>query len=371
MALAQRFRFAHMHALLPLLVASVPSEHAPVDTQPTSATVPVFYNLYLSSHEDEARVQKLARDQLSWVRSQHKVFVHTIGTPLVVPNTTLIEHHAAAFEEVTLHSLWSHCVQHPDGHAVYLHSKGSYHPSPQNDLFRMFLTRGVLSKDCANLPATCNVCGSRMSPIPHPHMPGNMFLARCSYVAKLIDPLMFADAMAARVLHTSPTKGDSCRGGGRYANEHWILSHPDGAPCDLYENRAFTWDYENIPSGDFDKSLAAAPRFELQAYIHPENVCSTRSGASLEERLDEYRDLYETTPAPSWWGWYFFGLAMPDELGSVRGQRNVFIAMTLIEALAIAVVAGYIYRRRRRMWSHNQRPARMVQITEDLESDSS
>ena len=55
---------------------------------------------------------------------------------------------------------------------------------------------GALSKECAMMPEdTCNVCSSRFSPVPHPHTSGNMWLARCDYIKKLIDPLIFEAAM--------------------------------------------------------------------------------------------------------------------------------------------------------------------------------
>ena len=80
---------------------------------------------------------------------------------------------------------------------IYLRSKGSYNDTPEYKKLRSFLTKGALSKECAgsdddnDLPDKCNVCSSRMPPLPHPHTPGNMWLARCDYVSKLIDPLAY------------------------------------------------------------------------------------------------------------------------------------------------------------------------------------
>ena len=54
-----------------------------------------------------------------------------------------------------------------------------------------YFTVAALSEDCRNMPSSCNVCSMRMSPIPHPHTPGNMWAARCSYVSNLIDPNLY------------------------------------------------------------------------------------------------------------------------------------------------------------------------------------
>lgn len=50
---------------------------------------------------------------------------------------------------------------------VYIHSKGSFHDSPQNARLRSYATAGAVSEECRQMPAECNICSSRMTPIPY------------------------------------------------------------------------------------------------------------------------------------------------------------------------------------------------------------
>ena len=138
---------------------------------------------------------------MALARHISEVFVHSIGTPMPIPNTTLIAHHEIASEEVTLHSLWEHCRENRTEKVIYLHSKGSFHGHRANDLLRMFVTRGALSKECTNLPLTCNFCSSRMSPIPHPIPPGNMWLAVAGHLAQSFAYWVFVPVRS----YSSPT----------------------------------------------------------------------------------------------------------------------------------------------------------------------
>eukprot|EP00970_Alexandrium_tamarense_P018849 scaffold13555_cov109-Alexandrium_tamarense.AAC.1 len=138
-----------------------------------------------------------------------------------------------------------------------------------------------------------------MSPLPHPHTPGNMWLARCDYVAKLVRHIvgqgqaLFAFSIAfyfpicnvlapKRLIHSLPKTGsypvsflEVCRchlvlshydilnpntrvsinfvrrfGHGRYFYEHWVHSHPSVEPCDLSTDN-FVWNYNGVPSVPF------------------------------------------------------------------------------------------------------------------------
>ena len=173
-------------------------------------------------YKNQSRVEHFVKAQLALKRSEHSpVIVNSIGMPLF-SNDTTTKFYKSGSEVITLHNLWEYCKIHadPKQKVVYLHSKGSFHATPENDKLRMFISRGALSKECATLPSTCNVCSSRMSPIPHPHTSGNMWLARCDYISRLMDPILFGNAMK----NIAPT-GTDCRGVGRFAAEHWVHSH--------------------------------------------------------------------------------------------------------------------------------------------------
>ena len=273
----------------------------------TTASIAVFYNLYVGRESDLEMVSQIVREQFREIDPAYHTVVHVNSVGVPMPSITQftsakvveIGQSQKGSEYDTLRSLWQYCKHNPDNNVIYLHSKGSYNPSEANDKLRRFLTAGALSRECAELPDTCDVCSSRMSPLPHPHTSGNMWLARCSYIRNhLMEPFLFHRRMG--------TKGYSCVGAGRYAAEHWIHSHPSVRPCDLYTQPDFVWNYEGIPSLErFAQNLhlAQAPRFAHESYLIP-GVCD--GAGSLQHRLDEYARIYRTTPDRSWWGWELF-----------------------------------------------------------------
>jgi hypothetical protein len=328
-----------------------PAATAPAAAYPSAeaTNIAVFYNVFLhpnASQRETDRVQGLAIYQLYFLKPEihYPVYVHSIGKELPSPilNTTHMEHHATGGEEITLHHLWEYCKEHPHKAVVYLHSKGSYHDTFSNRFLRKFLTRGALSRDCAvavngfgvrNRHRTmgetprgkddmeCNHCSTRFNPWPHPHTPGNMWAAHCSYVAGLIDPLLFPERMEnlPHLLAYLERKGmervghPSTVGQGRFALEHWIGSR--GAllqPCDLYMPSNYTDAYFNLPNLDKDYpaldggadlsllpslfDLQPAPRFEWEVYFHDWESDLT----GLEHRWREYQALYNETPPLPW-----------------------------------------------------------------------
>uniref|UniRef100_A0A7S2A067 Uncharacterized protein n=1 Tax=Ditylum brightwellii TaxID=49249 RepID=A0A7S2A067_9STRA len=277
----------------------------PGDPEPKPVRVPVFYNVYA----DVARISlatSIIKEQITQLRPEHEVFIRSIGAAVKVENATLIRHDEEGDETGTLGLLWQHCRNHTTDKVVYIHNKGSFHPSAANDKLRRFLTRGALSEECLSMPPSCNICSSRMSPIPHPHTPGNMWLARCEYIKKLINPLEFNLRMVQ--VYNPKRKDNSCVGTGRYAAEHWIHSHPSNMPCDLSSDD-YTWNYDGVPTSDFEMKLEPAPQFEMKKYEKPTNGCGPIQGTMIKPRLKEYESLYPNETVPeSWWGWKFFNV---------------------------------------------------------------
>ncbi|KAL7537875.1 hypothetical protein ACHAXR_008136 [Thalassiosira sp. AJA248-18] len=147
-----------------------------------------------------------------------------------------------------------------------------------------------------------------MSPIPHPHTPGNMWLARCKYVKHLINPLHFEGKMHS-IYDNVHVNLWPCLGLGRYAAEHWIYSHPNAKPCDL-SSSDFVWNYDDIPAAGFEMKLESAPRFELKKFTTKPEVCPSYL---INTRLAEYKALYNVTkPAAWWWGWKFYDVPEDD-----------------------------------------------------------
>lgn len=279
--------------------------------------IKVFYNLFVARPEDTGRVLAIFNEQIQTIDPNiHDVniSINSIGHWIpYVPKQYTIEHCAEGGEDMTLHSLWGYCKANnsSESKVVYLHSKGSYHPDENNSRLRRFLTEGALSEECANSPNNCDVCSSRMSTHPHPHTSGNMWLARCSYINKLIDPYTLREGKLPNIYN----KDNGCMGFGRYFFEHWVYSHPTVRPCDLYPGKEYTWAYENIPGVNFVKELKLAPRFEFQVFIdllihnywYCRNDKSSQSMRSfLKSRKWSYRQLYNITVLPeSWYLWDF------------------------------------------------------------------
>jgi hypothetical protein len=195
-----------------------------------AGSIPVFYNLYVANASETSRVLDIVSEQRSFLRPEHKpFFIQSMGkVELKIPDTTVLGHRAKGTEMVSLHSLWNFCTHNTEiEKVVYLHSKGSSRASQANEDLRKFLTVGALSEECASVdPDTCNVCSSRFSPLPHPHTSGNMWLARCDYVRKLIDPYDFEERMHEFTSNCTAKGRESCDGRLRFSAEHWIHSHP-------------------------------------------------------------------------------------------------------------------------------------------------
>ena len=227
----------------------------------------------------------------------------------------------------TLQELWSYCSSNntlSSEVVVYLHSKGSYHDKPAQAGWRQYLQAGALSEECRLMPNSCDTCGSRMSPLPFPHFPGNMWAARCGYISRLIQPKLFESAMEL-VFEESDSgsddrcppaggEADNCYGIGRFSSEHWVLSHPDARPCDLDSNPKYAWGKPTraeleamrnfLQKGDEVKLLQPAPRSHMSDY-RTHHDCPT-CGEDVSTRIDGYRILYKKEPPASWWGWKFF-----------------------------------------------------------------
>ena len=181
-------------------------------------------------------------------------------------------------EVVTIQALYEYCLQNKDDRVVYMHSKGSFTPTKANDRLRSFLMEAILSDECLNMPndGSCSTCSTQFQPLPFFSYVGNMLVAECSYIEKLIPPKDFEKAkrhVVDTLLNaTSPSlsalstntpnhprayvtkieggdnpiefhfrtkrvyqiQRESWTGTRRYAMEHYFLSHPDAKPCEVF-----------------------------------------------------------------------------------------------------------------------------------------
>lgn len=85
--------------------------------------------------------------------------------------------------------------------------------------------------NCTHYVKGYDVCGLRYTQVPHSHLPGNMWWANCSYVGRLYASSKFQSAMKYVAGHKDVygphgSLRSHVIGEGRYADEHWIGSHP-------------------------------------------------------------------------------------------------------------------------------------------------
>ena len=302
-------------------VQSNASRSARFEGDGPATKIRVFYHLFTKSPAEEERVRQIVAEQfghLDPTRHDTNVSVTSIGHPpsSLPRGAHVAERRDAGGEDRTLRAVWEHCRSsgRRDAKVVYLHSKGSYHATAANERLRDFVTRAALSPACADLPADCDVCSARMSPLPHPHTSGNMWLARCDYVARLFDPA----ARAEGALPDEMREDGPCRGRGRYLDEHWVHSHPSVRPCDLYPG-PFAWAHRRVPEvGKWEAELRPAPRFKFREYVLP-GMCMDEHPDTLsivdfvKLRKQNYEMLYNITDLDeSWWGWEFLQRSIAD-----------------------------------------------------------
>jgi hypothetical protein len=242
-------------------------------------------------------------------------------------------------EGLTLQSLWEYCQtqNHTDHLVTYIHDKGSFHPSEPNDKLRIMLTKAVFSNECQTINNNnkCNICAARFSAIPHYHMAGNMWTAKCRYVKHLIAPDRFASRMDDLVdyvlSHANDTDTNTTTsipqptpfqirlqfplGLKRFSHEHWLGSHPSLQPCDVYPNPNYQNGYTNLPHPVYDKWK---PRLQAAPWRSPQVGSTTTSFAKGDwfcgrARLVEFAFLYDNMrPPPDSFVWEYYGNATKD-----------------------------------------------------------
>jgi hypothetical protein len=191
----------------------------------------IFFNIYIPDDRDTGGVKTthsfhIVSEQLQQIASSYaggfyrqgndsvsdsllpKVIVYylTVGPTDLLPESRMnssdfcgayphfrchhLGHHTSGFEDLTLEHLHGYCRAHPSERVVYLHNKGSFHSLAfLTDKWRYVLTLASTAKECIEPPDDkCNVCGLMWYTVFAVMVPGNMFTAKCEYVAKLLSP---------------------------------------------------------------------------------------------------------------------------------------------------------------------------------------
>ena len=246
-------------------------------------------------------------------------------------------------EMLTLAQVHNYCREpdHEQNKVVYMHSKGTYTVNKNNDQLRTILMRAILSTECLLQDSTmeedfkCDVCSTRFGFLPFLSYMGNMWVAECSYISKLIPPKKFENSKrkaiekmrnSTRNVHPRlfETKLDnrtsylfkesqsywitrpSWIGIERYAAEHWIGSHPDIVPCEVFAS-------DTNPQLQYGKGIALSKFQPPKLQIIQETMTVNRSMEfwthnylmhpwyGKEGRLFEFRELYGKIPKNDSW----------------------------------------------------------------------
>ena len=256
----------------------------------------IFFNTYIHANRT-LEGQKIIRDQLWRINKQPlledtDIYYTRFGdiNTTAWPETECvgrrkkrkchqIEAEEKGNEVDAIRAVYEYCLQNEEDRVVYMHSKGSFTPTKSNDRLRRFLMEAILSDECLNMPndGSCSTCSTQFQPFPFFHYVGNMLVAECSYVKKLIPPKDFEKAKRRvvdtllnatfpslslstnitnkperrvyitkieggdnpiefqfRKKHVAQIQSDPGLGINRYAMEHYFLSHPEAKPCEVF-----------------------------------------------------------------------------------------------------------------------------------------
>ena len=329
-------------ALFSLLTPEIESQQTDIN---------VFYHIYM----EKSKVDKTwsiideQMDVLNEFASKHSsINLHlqyvSIGVPVMLNSTKYkniynierTEHLSVGDEPNTLQHLHNFCLANTNETVVYIHAKGSFHATKENDILRRYLMYGLFSKNgCLNnadLPSDCSVCASRFNVIPYHYFYGNMWMAHCSYIQHLISPSKFEQAMNDKVSSLMDLLnidyGNWEFGLERSAAEHWVASHPFLKPCDVYKGQHLN-NRKNLPkkltANKFNVSLA--PRSMLlsfRAFEAWRNVSTSRAN-----QLYQYQALYGSHPPKSSWFWKYHA----DKNAVIKNSKKQIVYPDFLDLL--------------------------------------
>jgi hypothetical protein len=334
------------------------SSHLLLQPHPSSSesknakqNIAIFYNTFVRLNgAQKTRGNRIIKEQLDMIDSQPLLANATVhysrfgALDIDWPgcgNRTCLEIVAQSEgdEVMTLQPLHEYCVKNPLDRVIYIHSKGTYTATVSNDVLRNVLMKAVTSEECVGMPAkngTCNACSTQLTAMPFTSYPGNMWVAECAYVRKLIPPKDFEPAKQKihkdllnatkqignfRIREVSLDNGtttfkfkdgvfwqitrESWVGVARYAMEHWLGSHPDFKPCDVFSpsdpgTPEITYKAAGI------NCAALVPRLRVSLLDRNWTDLVLNPWFMQEGKLYEYKALYSKAPDNlSWFSRYF------------------------------------------------------------------
>lgn len=312
--------------------------------------VAIFLNAFFSPEDPtagieivEEQVRQINKSHLAADQKQVEIHITSMGNELF-DNATRVQEFCnnisnvqcihdnylkQGYEIDTLSRLYEYCQANTNGKAIYIHNKGSFHPSLTNMRWRRAMLDAVTDRSCVSADNACNVCGLQFAAPPRMFsllFPGNFFVASCSYVNQLYHPKPFYDEMVklhermrlwirqGRLNCYLKARKPWNIGSGRYTPEHWIASHPNVSPCDLSTHVDYWyWRKHNHSRDEFQWSMFPRPglnntlEFDGQGVLMQNNPdLRLREYFLLPGLFFRWLHLYNATPPDDSWIWKWF-----------------------------------------------------------------
>jgi hypothetical protein len=240
----------------------------------------------------------------------------------------------------TMRRLHEYCTAFPSHRVMYLRTE-------ENDLLRRHAIAAVTNAKCTNQQLQqkdhCDVCGLLALPFPFLHYPSNQFVARCSYVNRLLDPELYERRMG-EVTHNALSRRSRRQfvmntvdapyhyPVAKSAAPHWITSYPNNRICDLSISPKIEY-WKDSARSENEFELQAFPRHNIKAewsYLKAVDWTLLKRDWRLRDyfmlagNIFMWFELYGKAPPDNGWQWSFY----PDgEMWLGRVQEHGFEAL--------------------------------------------
>ena len=352
--------------------------HAQKYAQASDASIVVFYNLFIPYGDGVTNAINVIKDQISQVsyalynleqvhnnnfekeKSKGILYYNLIGNNDAYPQSKMhelctslhprlqciqLQHYNNATESVTLTDLYDYChsphimMQQNSSlttttRVAYLHSKGSFHDHGKQTPWRRELTNSSLHTKCLHPPnEECDVCGAQYYIMFASMFPGNMWTATCSYIQKLLPPIVNGEYWTRKesaikqflllqsegiLKNTLGWHQDVFYGLDRYIWEHWIGSHPTLVPCEMHTPAIGFWDMVEGRVTPQHYEWGMGPRrtmiFDIpnkrKDWLSKNNTINFRQFYYLAGNMIKWVTLYDMVPPQDSWVWNTYPAGM-------------------------------------------------------------
>jgi hypothetical protein len=189
------------------------------------------------------------------------------------------------------------------------------------------MTMAITDPQCIEPPdPKCDMCGLNFYVLPWLHFSGNFFMARCTYINRLLPMEEFGDKMSELAVQTTEYEQqgrflfhifrnkDTYMGLDRYASEAWAGSHPSLVACDLSTERKvdFWKRFQHDARASWNFSLFPRPDDQRGRFLHVRRTLRNKATYRMREyyllagNVFKWIHLYGQVPPKTSWVWKHF-----------------------------------------------------------------